>query len=433
VHTPNGKGRSGFYAQSFSEHNGNEARQTYHGMPAGYFVPIESPQAFHLTAMQINTRNPDGSGERCNGNCPLPRRQNAWKGAPWSGILECPCTTRDIKYFEYEGRNSADAGCTFNSSLTSAEECYDASAGVMKSDRLSNTTVNDSTKPTGCSVEGTTASFNTAVGSTATCDSMQGGAGQCICRGMNGWINPDGQGKRRFEPGCMGLPKSELLATHNPTCDINQYDGGLQCCGDNFYLLDADQEIPALFDHVYFKTRWYYEEYVPATMKPTYHLEWQFGHIEYSVPKAPAGTPPQQAVHKLETHFTVQDFLTMGNQNAGGFGWNMSAGNKDQKIEFIMLGFHCHSPACLGGDLWNADTGQLICHVEPRAGNSTAAHDEEDYLWLPPCQFGNPADGYMAPPQLSWDTNLTSVKTTNSSVAHSGVMAIWQGRGAWAN
>lgn len=80
---------------------------------------------------------------------------------------------------------------------------------------------------------------------------------------------------------------------------------------------------------------------------------------------------PGQQRHTLETHFTVRDFLVMGNQNAGGFGWDLSNTTAAKQVEFVMLGFHCHSPACLGGDLFNADTGQLICHVEPQAGNST--------------------------------------------------------------
>jgi len=355
-------------------------------------------------------------------------------------MLECPCTTRAIKSFEYELRATNDPGCTYNSSLTSAAECFAGAATAVKSNTLKNTTVADATKPSGCTVadDGATVFFNTAsppapAAAAPSCASKSGKGG-CVCRGMNGWID-HGRGKVRFEPNCLGLPKSELIATHNPTCDINQYDGGLQCCGGGFYLLDADQQIPEPFDEIYFKTRWYYEEYVPESKaaKPTYHLEWQFGHIEYSVPKAPPGTAIESAVHTLETHFTVRDFLVMGNQNAGGFGWDLSNTTAAKQVEFVMLGFHCHSPACLGGDLFNADTGQLICHVEPQAGNSTMAHYEENYLWLPPCQFGNPADGYQAPPVLSMDTNLTSIKTTNSSVAHSGVMAIWQGRGAWAN
>ena len=47
-------------------------------------------------------------------------------------------------------------------------------------------------------------------------------------------------------------------------------------------------------------------------------------------------------------------------------------------------------------------------------------------------QWGSLAEGLKTPPVLGPDTNFTSVKWTNSSVAHSGVMAIWQGRGALA-
>lgn len=47
----------------------------------------------------------------------------------------------------------------------------------------------------------------------------------------------------------------------------------------------------------------YYEEYVPESKaaKPTYHLEWQFGHIEYSVPKAPPGTAIESAVYVVRS------------------------------------------------------------------------------------------------------------------------------------
>ena len=41
-------------------------------------------------------------------------------------------------------------------------------------------------------------------------------------------------------------PLSDLLATNNPTCKASTYVGGLSCCGNGAYLLDADQEPPAL-------------------------------------------------------------------------------------------------------------------------------------------------------------------------------------------
>jgi hypothetical protein len=63
--------------------------------------------------------------------------------------------------------------------------------------------------------------------------------------------------------------------------------------------------------------------------------------------------------------------------------------------------------------------------MTPVVGNSTATQFEEDYLWLPPCQWGSAEDGLQEPPVLHPDTNFTSKKYTNNTVAHSGVMAIW--------
>lgn len=77
--------------QAFSEHNGNEARQSYHGLPLGYVQPLASPTKWVFNPMQINTLNPDGSGTRGG---PLPRASAAPVGARYSGLLECPCTTR---------------------------------------------------------------------------------------------------------------------------------------------------------------------------------------------------------------------------------------------------------------------------------------------------------------------------------------------------
>ena len=122
----------------------------------------------------------------------------------------------------------------------------------------------------------------------------------------------------------------------------------------------------------------------------------------------------------------------MGNANAGGEGWDLS--NTSRTFELIMAGFHCHTPGCLGGELFNADTGEELCHVKPVAGQSaTVAQNESTYLWLPPCQWGAAVEGLAPPPTFSMSTNFLSVKRTNSSVGHFGVMAIWQGRGAYAD
>jgi len=248
----------------------------------------------------------------------------------------------------------------------------------------------------------------------------------CLCRGDTGTINGF-----PFDPQCMDEPKSDLLKTHNPTCSLNTYAGGMSCCRGGVFLLDADQAIPEPVDTIFYKWRFYYEAWNASRHKKTYHVEWQFGHIEYDVPKAPEGTPSEDAVHTLTTRFTVMDLLTMGNANAGGEGWNLT--NTSRRVELVVAGFHCHSPSCLGGELYNADTGEMLCKVEPVLGSSDDPMDEESYLWLPPAQWGDPTQGLAPPPVLSMDTNLLSIKRANATYGHYGVMAIWQGRGAFVD
>jgi hypothetical protein len=185
-------------------------------------------------------------------------------------------------------------------------------------------------------------------------------------------------------------------------------------------------------------SRFYYEVWDPTKHNNTFHLEWQFGHIEYDIPKAPAGTPPDKAVHVLTTRFTMEDFMNMGNENANGCTasnpWCANiADATTHGVRLVSGGFHCHSPACLGGELYNDDTGELLCRVTPLLGNSTAAMFEESYIWLPPCQWGTGGDdGLAVSPILYPKTNLRSVKYGNSTYGHTGVMAIWQSRGAIA-
>merc|ERR1712137_1200365 len=93
-----------------------------------------------------------------------------------------------------------------------------------------------------------------------------------------------------------------------------------------------------------------------------------------------------------------------------------------------MFGGHCHAPACLSIEMFNRDTGQLICRITPIMGTADVPLNEESYLWLPPCVWG-PEDGLEPSPILSLETNLTLVKRTNSTYYHTGVMAIFQGRG----
>jgi hypothetical protein len=127
-------------------------------------------------------------------------------------------------------------------------------------------------------------------------------------------------------------------------CWANLAPCSLQCCGGTDivdgkktatrFLLGADQEIPALVDEVFFRWRFYYEDYTPA-LADTYHVEWQFGNIEYSVPIAPPGTDPADAVHTLTTHFQVKDFHSQGAQCAGSkscLDWDLAGVAMGRKV-----------------------------------------------------------------------------------------------------
>lgn len=97
----------------------------------------------------------------------------------------------------------------------------------------------------------------------------------------------------------------------------------------------------------------------------------------------------------------------------------------------IMAGGHCHSPACLSLELYDEDKQELLCRVTPRMGQGDAVWDEAGYVWLPPCQWGDAADGLRPPPVLSLDANLSVVKQANVTAYHYGVMGIFQMRGAY--
>ena len=98
---------------------------------------------------------------------------------------------------------------------------------------------------------------------------------------------------------------------------------------------------------------------------------------------------------------------------------------------------HCHAPSCIKMELWNADTGALICRQVPVYGSTPAAtpqnpYDELGYAAIPPCLYGDKEDGLLPPPFLRYDQNLTAVKWNNNTYGHYGEMAMWQMRGAQA-
>ena len=190
----------------FSEGNGGESRKSYHGYPKGYAQLLQSPQTWHITPMQIDTRNRDcGATPQDVHNCthdsngypaftpgPEPLQARYGLGIPpqgtnYSGVLECPCNARyGGSALIYPALNASKTkefipnyqtqmkNCGSTQGFKAAADCFKAVATIHINNVAANTTVADSTQPLGCFItydtktSAATAVYNTGPSKTAT-------------------------------------------------------------------------------------------------------------------------------------------------------------------------------------------------------------------------------------------------------------------------
>lgn len=117
-HTPDANGLP--TSMVFGYSNGGEFRKTYHGLAPPFAQLVASPQEIKMTPMQIDTWNRDKmnltGGKFVAG--PAPRNSFApttGVDAIYSGLLECPLTTRIRKHVTSPG------GSAFNTSSLEAQ------------------------------------------------------------------------------------------------------------------------------------------------------------------------------------------------------------------------------------------------------------------------------------------------------------------------
>lgn len=236
----------------------------------------------------------------------------------------------------------------------------------------------------------------------------------CICYdGIKGSINGI-----PFISRCAPEPTADLLKEHNPTCYVDTYPGGLKCCAHKNVLLDANQEQPQDEMTYRVKFRFYFQDYLNHQYLTRFYFQTEAFSGEYVVPKCQEGIPPEDCIHTITARFQLSDMVSHNDMKKGS------------GIKFIYAAPHCHAPACISVELYNADTGDLICRVVPELGKGRQhmKYDEEGYIRIDPCVWGED-DGLLEPPFITWDTNLTSIKRNNNTYEHYGEMASWQNRG----
>ena len=121
--------------------------------------------------------------------------------------------------------------------------------------------------------------------------------------------------------------------------------------------------------------RFYVQEYTPgfhviSVPRQGWGIAAAGGHAEYDVPKCAPGTPRENCTH------TIWGILTPGGDN----------------LHLAAIHFHCHAPTCLAMEIYNNQTGELVCRQEPVYGGSgkidLAKFDEPGYILQPPCLWG---------------------------------------------
>ena len=372
---------------------------------------------------------------------PLPRSSLAPEGAGYSGLLECPMTTRITKKMAGVTYAALRSG-TCAAPILTLQECFQAAADTLPTPgaSLTNTSGPDPTRPPGCSASGAAVFFNTistdvacAAGALCVCPidpkPFGHGVGLLVYHRTNQSVD-QGSGTSDFGDykRCAPWPATDLLNQTNPTCDLRHYRGGQWSCLHGWSLLDADQEIPwadqpLVFHHKY---RFWVQPYDPA-----YHTSLTLGETvgsalllgspwEYDVPRCAAGVPGCS-------------------RRADGTWVHTVTGKTVGRHTFAALNFHCHAPTCLAMEAYacdkgvpleacNTTNGRLVCRTVPVYGGSGAPalngskFDEPGYIAIPDCMWGGKEFG-LEPPADVDGLPLHLVKTCNATYAHYGEMA----------
>uniref|UniRef100_A0A7S3E400 Uncharacterized protein n=1 Tax=Chloropicon laureae TaxID=464258 RepID=A0A7S3E400_9CHLO len=214
----------------------------------------------------------------------------------------------------------------------------------------------------------------------------------------------------------------KFMQEENPSCELDWYEGGFRCCEHGVFVIDTDKHDPATLpeQEFYFKFIFDYKDVEPETVpvRPpaccdvTANLT-VGGNIEFDVPQCTAGIAPEDCVYEMTSS---QFFDLMPNYHSN------QTREKDvdpkQQVDLVYAVGHLH----VGGlslDLYDDESGELICHSEPTYGTGSAAGDELGYLTgMSSCTFDPPL-------RMTRDAVVRTVARYNNTVPHHGVMALW--------
>eukprot|EP01051_Picozoa_sp_SAG22_P009427 SAG22_NODE_787_length_7239_cov_4.418487_6_plen_722_part_00 len=237
----------------------------------------------------------------------------------------------------------------------------------------------------------------------------------------------------------------------NPTCSLKTYRGGLRCCHGNDFIADTPVVLKAQNaseDYFQMKYRYYFEDAdAPSngkgplngkTINAAKNIGWwtEHGNNENDVPPCnPEIDNPGMTIGPDHTHQGPSKPTDCVHNITSNFTGAMLAGTapKGEEIQMIHMLGHCHIGS-YGMQMWNmsAEGGpKVLCQTWNDYGRTDEIHNEMGYLLgSRPCIFGDPADGFTAPPIVRPTDKLMSLKMSNSTHARYGDMGLWEIKGA---
>jgi len=425
-------------SQYFSEGNGGESRKSFHGYPDGFAQLIHSPTQWHLTPMQIDTRRRDcGVTPAAIKNCTTfepwlepkqarygrqPRGASGPGSSAYSGVLECPCTSRyggdPIFYPAAQTKvngSLCEAGGAHCHNFT--KRCTAAWNGQPRSEGGDLLTMRNPTCWSATYAGGLSCCGHRRVLLDADQD-----PGPSLLRYHMKW---------RFWFQEYTAPTAQLqesAASVTSVTSVTSGPSGARVAAPGAPApLHETPDAPSHYD------------------LPRFYYQTEGWAGEYDIPPAFRGAadPPITGYEALPVSRPGQLHLTPGSACIGScpngadcacehkitYHWVMS------NATMLYAGGHCHAPSCISIELWKNDTGtpELLCRQASKYGTGHVAGDKFDelgYVVLPPCLWGARNEGLEPPVYLPPDTPMFSIKRNwNTHAGHTGEMASWQMRG----
>ena len=207
----------------------------------------------------------------------------------------------------------------------------------------------------------------------------------------------------------------------NPSCSFDAYEGGFRCCEHGVFLLDTSVHDVSKEEttEFFFKFDFEFLELEPETrqVRPPACCDVTSnrtvgGNIEFDVPACSEGVDPEDCVYEMSSSQTIDMMPNYHHKTE-----HLDVDPREV-VELVYAVGHLH----VGGlslDLYDDDSGELLCHSVPKYGATEAAGDEEGYVvGMSSCTFDPPI-------KMTRDTVVRTVSRYNNTVGHHGVMALW--------